>query len=185
MSDSGRRLFSTLVEPHFDALYRTAMRLTRNAEDAEDLVQEACLRAYARLGSLERADRPAAWLQRVQYRIFVDGVRHRRRSPFAALPDTADLLAITASDAPNPEEAADGELLEQHLEHAWQLLGNDQRALLALHAEGYTLSDLELITGASRNAIGVRLHRARARLAKLLEARLSGNVQCAKMEMCR
>src|SRR5690606_10951604 len=86
MRDSSRRLFATLVAPHFDALYRTAIRLTRNAEDAEDMVQEACLRAYAQLGSLERAERPVAWLQRVQYRIFVDGVRHRRRSPFAVLP---------------------------------------------------------------------------------------------------
>src|SRR5690606_28044252 len=116
------------------ALYRTAMRLTRNADDAEDLVQEACLRAYAQLPSLARADHPAAWLQRVQYRIFIDDVRHRRRSPFATLREPVDLLDVTPSEQPNPEERADGALIERHLEHAWRLRGKEQRALLALHA---------------------------------------------------
>lgn len=185
MSESHRSLFAKLVEPYFDGLYRTAMRLTRNADDAEDLVQEACLRAYAQLSSLERAERPAAWLQRVQYRIFIDDVRHRRRSPFAALSEPGNLLDITPSQQPNPEELADGALLERHLEHAWRLLGKEQRALLALHAEGYSLSDLELITGAGRNAIGVRLHRARTKLARLLEARLERPAPCAKMEVER
>ncbi|HEX6993923.1 MAG TPA: sigma factor, partial [Gammaproteobacteria bacterium] len=86
MIDSRRTLFAKLVEPHFDALYRTAMRLTRNAADAEDLVQEVCLRAYAQLPSLERADWPGAWLQRVQYRISstasgTAGARRLLRSP--------------------------------------------------------------------------------------------------------
>lgn len=106
MSESHRSLFAKLVEPHFDGLYRAAMRLTRNADDAEDLVQEACLRAYAQLSSLERAERPAAWLQRVQYRIFIDDVRHRRRSPFAALSEPGNLLDITPSQQPRSSQTA-------------------------------------------------------------------------------
>lgn len=183
MNDSKQKLFQRLVEPHFDALYRTARRLTRNSADAEDLVQEACLRAYAQLDALERADRPDAWLHRVQYRLFIDGLRHRNRSPFAE--SRHDPFAIAASDAPEPDAAVDGEMLEQHLDTAWRLLTHDQRALLALHTEGHTLSDLELITGLNKNAIGVRLHRARSRLAKLLESRLRAPAQWSKLEVSR
>jgi RNA polymerase sigma factor (sigma-70 family) len=182
MGNASTRRFTEILAPHFDALYRTAFRLTRNRQDAEDLVQEACLRAYSQLSSLEQADRPGAWLQRVQYRLFVDAVRHRRRSPFVPLADAAEVVKLTASETPGPEEAADGALRLRCLEQAWRHLEKDQRALLALHGEGYSLADLESIMGLSRNAIGVRLHRARARLARLMRSELDGGARLAQME---
>ncbi|HET8696630.1 MAG TPA: sigma factor-like helix-turn-helix DNA-binding protein, partial [Gammaproteobacteria bacterium] len=51
---------------------------------------------------------------------------------------------------------------------AWTELTAEQRALLALHAEGYGLAELEQIFGTNRNSLSARLHRARARLAKLI-----------------
>ena len=88
-TDNSRR-FDSVIRPHFDALYRAAMRLTRRREDAEDLVQDVLLRAFPALGQLETLDSPRGWLLRVQYRIFVDGYRRRHRSPVVALPEGAD-----------------------------------------------------------------------------------------------
>ena len=81
MGNTPQETFEALIQPHLDSLYRAAYRLTGNSLDAEDLVQDVCLRAYPRLSELRKLDYPKGWLMKVQYRLFVDGSRHRDRSP--------------------------------------------------------------------------------------------------------
>jgi RNA polymerase sigma-70 factor (ECF subfamily) len=158
--------FEQLVGPHFDALYRAAFRLTRSHADAEDLLQDVCLRAFTNLTELAGTDRPLSWLLSVQYRRFID--LYRRRSRQALLGSDA----LPADELPAPGPAVDEVVAAlnagRHLDHAWSQLKHEQRALLAMHAEGYGLAELAEITGASKNALSVRLHRARTRLAELL-----------------
>jgi RNA polymerase sigma-70 factor (ECF subfamily) len=168
------RQFEALVGPHFEALHRAALRLTRRRQDAEDLVQEVCLRAYRELAKLEALDSVRAWLLRVQYRIFVDGVRKRVRARANAAYCDA-LMDALASDEPGPEELTSAAYTEERLDKAWAELTVEQRALLALHAEGYGLAELEKITGKNRNLLSARLHRARTRLAKLIGADVHGS----------
>jgi RNA polymerase sigma factor (sigma-70 family) len=158
--------FARLIAPHLAALYRAAYRLTAQRADAEDLVQDVCLRAYARLDALAGTTSPKAWLLKIQYRTFVDGLRRRRRSPLRATGEDFD--ATHASEQPSLEESAEGALTEQRLRAAWQELEREQRALLALHAEGYTLAELAGITDLTPDALKARLYRARVRLGKLL-----------------
>jgi RNA polymerase sigma-70 factor (ECF subfamily) len=155
--------FHALVAPHFEALHRAALRLTRRRHDAEDLVQEVCLRACRELGKLEALESVRGWLLRVQYRIFVDGVRKRTRAAV-----DGDLPEALASEEPGPEELTSAAYTQERLDRAWIELTPEQRALLALHAEGYGLAELEQIFGTNRNSLSARLHRARARLAKLI-----------------
>jgi RNA polymerase sigma factor (sigma-70 family) len=173
------RQFETLVKPHFEALHRAALRLTRRHHDAEDLVQEVCLRAYRELAKLESLDSVRGWLLRVQYRIFVDGVRKRRRARTDSVADGNEVADLFASEEPGPEELTSAAYTRERLDKAWTQLTHEQRALLAMHAEGYGLAELEQITGKNRNLLSARLHRARARLAKLIgsDAR-SGRSAC-------
>ena len=173
--------FDAVVGPHFDALYRAAMRLTRSREDAEDLVQEVALRACPELDRLEALDAPRAWLMRVQYRLFVDEFRRRARSPVVAGGDVADADA-RAAESPGPEELMESAQRRRQLSRVWVALDRRQRALLALHAEGYTLAELAAITGQTTNAVGVSLHRARARLAKLIRNDSTGGLQLVQAE---
>jgi RNA polymerase sigma-70 factor (ECF subfamily) len=159
--------FARLIAPHVDALFRAAYRLTGQRADAEDLVQDVCVRAYANLRTLEQLDQPKAWLLKIQYRAFVDGVRRRDRSPLRATGE--DLDASHASVDPSPEEIAEGSLAERRILAAWSCLDKEQRALLALHVEGYTLAELQSITDLSTDVLKARLYRARVRLGKLLE----------------
>src|SRR5690606_36614106 len=76
--------FKRLIEPHLESLFRAAYRLVGNRSDAEDLVQETCVRAYPRLAELRAAERPRSWLLRVQHNLFIDELRLSRRSPIAA-----------------------------------------------------------------------------------------------------
>jgi len=160
--------FEALVAPHFDALYRAAFRLTRSRDDAEDLVQEVCLKALRDLSTLAGLESAAGWLMRVQYRIFIDGDRRRRRSPVSFSEAASDLAERRVSESPGPDELTDGRLQRQRLTEAWACLNAEQRALLGLHAEGYVLSELEQLTGMPRSVLSARLHRARRRLSKLL-----------------
>lgn len=73
--------FEALVRPHYDMLHRTAFYWTRSSEDAEDLVQELCVRAFPKLRELETLDRPLGWLIRVMYRLFVDLTRRPTPRP--------------------------------------------------------------------------------------------------------
>jgi RNA polymerase sigma-70 factor (ECF subfamily) len=169
MDSTERRQFTELVQPHFDALYRSAYRLTRHRADAEDLVQEVCLRAIANIADLGATDSPRAWLLRVQYRLFVDARRRWRRSPVRLADGAAESADTACADDPGPEADAAAWAVRRELADAWRCLDLRQQALLGLHAEGYNLTELASITGLSKSVLSARLHRARSRLARLLQ----------------
>lgn len=158
--------FATIVEPHYEALYRVAYRLTRSRHDAEDLAQEVCVRAYSHLDELELLEQPRGWLLRVLYRLFVDTVRRYERKHVGSIDD---LTAELASETPSPVEEAERALTRRRLDDAWRYLDAEQQALLALHeVEGHTLGELAELTGLKEGTLKSRLHRARVRLGKLL-----------------
>src|SRR5882757_6292429 len=67
--------------PLLDQLYGTALRLTRNRTDAEDLVQETYLKAYAAFGSFRAGTNLKAWLYRILTNTYINGYRKRQRQP--------------------------------------------------------------------------------------------------------
>jgi RNA polymerase sigma factor (sigma-70 family) len=165
--------FSTLIEPHLDALFRAAWRLTRNRADAEDLVQEACVRACERLAELRESGPVKSWLLRVMHNLFVDGTRRAQLSPVDVVENSTDLAAWPCH-GPTPEEALDSEQRVAQLERAWLQLERGHRALLALRAEGYSLSEISSITNIAMDALCMRLYRARQNLTRcLLQERAS------------
>jgi RNA polymerase sigma-70 factor, ECF subfamily len=170
MSSDGRR-FTNLVEPHLEALFRAAYRLTRNRSDAQDLVQDTCIRAYVNLGELRENEPVKAWLLRVLHNLFVDGARRTRRSPISGSADDtdADTSISIASPHPTPEESACAAEREERLHRAWLALDVRHRALLALRAEGYSLREIADITGMSPDSLHARLYRARQSLARHLD----------------
>jgi RNA polymerase sigma-70 factor (ECF subfamily) len=163
--------FEAMLRPHFDVLYGRAHRLTGNAADAEDLVQELCIRVFPRVDELAGLDNPRAWLMRVLYRLFVDLARSKQRSPIRCVDiDHAEEYLQAPSGEPGPEQQTEALLQHERLQRAWQYLDGEQRALLALQAiEGHSLAEMETITGMPQGTLKSRLHRARARLGRLLE----------------
>jgi RNA polymerase sigma-70 factor (ECF subfamily) len=165
---SAAQRFETLVRPHYDVLYRAAYRLTRSVHDAEDLVQEVCVRAYPRLEALAGLDNARGWLLCVMQRLFIDQLRRYERSHVEPLGVRHEETLV--SDAPGVVEQVDAVLRRQRLDRAWQRLAKEQRVLLALHdIEGYSLAELTQITGLKEGTLKSRLHRARIKLGKLLQ----------------
>lgn len=89
MSDRSatRAEFEQVVLPHLDRLYQYALGLTRNPDEARDVAQDACLRAWRYFGSFRRGAEPRAWLYRILFHAFL---AHRRRSGRREQPLPAD-----------------------------------------------------------------------------------------------
>src|SRR5690606_15975003 len=126
--------FERLVRPEIPALFRAAYRLVRHRADAEDLVQDVCIKANEHLAQLEACESPLAWLMRVLYHRFVDDARQRKRSPTVPA-DVAELPGL-AGEASSAEDVASQDDRERAFERAWLELDEIQRALLSLRAEG-------------------------------------------------
>lgn len=178
----GVQRFKALIEPHLDALFRAAYRLARNRADAEDLVQDTCVRAYDHISNLRESEPVKSWLLRVLHNSFVDGVRRAKRSPVATHADKGELDSC-ASPGPNPEESAYTAQREERLQQAWLKLDRGHRAVLALRAEGYTVDEISKITGLALDVLNARLYRARQSFARhLKEQQMS---PAARMEVAR
>ena len=165
--ETSRSSFEALVRPHLEHLYRLAWRLSGNAADAEDLVQELLLKLYQRREELAAIDAPRPWMARVLYRQFVDAVRRRGRAPAIEDLDGSTLEGVP-DPAQGPEELAERGQVQKRLLWALGQLNPEQRALVALHdVEGYTLEELVTVLEAPLGTLKSRLHRARERLRAL------------------
>lgn len=166
---SGR--FEQLMQPHFDALWRAAQRIAASDSDAEDLLQEVCLKAYLKLDELEEIEYQRAWLLRVLYNLFIDGQRKDRRSPLALsqAPAGEEPVEFPADRQWQPEEQVDRIMHVDAILRAMKLLDLEQCSLLALHdIEGYGLEELGSLTGLPVGTLKSQLHRTRVKLGRLL-----------------
>lgn len=166
--------FEHLLRPHVDFLYRLAYRFTGATADAEDLVQDTLIKLLPHTGEMQKVEQLRPWLARVLYRQFVDFVRRRGRSPLRAVAtddgDGDPLEQLPAADD-DPEESFDRSLRHEHLIYALEQLAPEQRAVVTLHdVEGYRLEELEEVLETPLGTLKSRLHRARARLRRLLPA---------------
>jgi RNA polymerase sigma-70 factor (ECF subfamily) len=161
------------MQPHFDALYGAARRMAMSPADAEDLLQEVCITAFARLEELETIRYPRAWLLKVMYNRFIDDRRKDRRSPLAnaCSDDEADTgrREICAPDAAAPDRQLETDQRAEAILEAMRLLDAEHCALVAMHdIEGFDIAELSRITGAPEGTIKARLHRTRQKLGRLL-----------------
>lgn len=163
--------FGNFMLPYFEMLYARAYRLTGNVADAEDLVQELCIRVFPRLEEVLKVENPKFWLLRVLFRLFVDVRRRTGRSPFgslSAVEDEESSLSLACPE-PTPDEHVETLLTQRRLQRALRLLRPEDQALLILHeVEGYSLAELEEIADSPESTLKSRLHRARVKLGRLL-----------------
>jgi RNA polymerase sigma-70 factor (ECF subfamily) len=175
LSDQER--FERLIQPHFEALYAAASRLAFTPADAEDLVQEVCVKAFIKLTDLEIIEHRRAWLLRVLYNVFVDGVRRTQRSPvdLASSSQPVDEMELAGDRHLQPEEEAERLISLDLLWSAMKILNEDHCALLALHdIDGYTPAELASLTGLAEGTIKSRLHRTRIKLGRLMQREITG-----------
>ena len=162
-------IFEQLVLSHMSMLYKAAWRLTGQAEEAEDLVQQVMVKLYPKTEEMERIDQLGPWLRKVLYREFVDGMRKKSRRPEHYLLDTPDESGIYQAEVDTPEDLVERAADWQRVRKALDAMKAQDRTLIILHlVEGYTLAEMRDIFHAREETIKTRLRRARARLKKML-----------------
>lgn len=158
--------FAALVDRYHARSLRVATHLLGDSDDAEDVVQEAFVRAYRHLGNYHERDKFAAWLMR----ILVNQCRTRatREARYVALePDLHTATLIAEPDHDQQERRAE-------LAHALSHLGPEQREAIVLRfAEELSYEEMATVTGVGVSALKMRVTRACHRLRTLLTEHLS------------
>jgi RNA polymerase sigma-70 factor, ECF subfamily len=149
--------------------FRVAYAVLRQREDAEDIAQEAAVRAYRSFTSLRSRDRFRAWLVRIAWRLALDRRKSERRR------GARELVASSAPPAPrNAEDIAAGRQTEERVWEAVDGLPEKLRIVVVLSAiEGHGMRETAVLLGLAEGTVKSRLHEARRRLLERLECVVS------------
>jgi RNA polymerase sigma-70 factor (ECF subfamily) len=166
MDESGRAAFLEAALPCLDAITQLARHLTGQRCDAEDLVQETYLRAYAHFDEY-RGGSMRAWLATICLNTARSEGRRLARRPRELLDGEPEPPAAAFGDP--VAEAALAHLDQATIRAALRRLPEPQRLCIALmDVAGYTASETAQVLGCPRGTVLARVHRGRVRLARIL-----------------
>ena len=156
-------------------LYRVAFQLTRNAADAEDLVQETYAKAFAASGQFRPESSFGAWLYRIMINTFVSGCRKRRREQVMVRRCAVrELGSVNLPDvrAGSAEELALARMIDADLMAVLRALPAQHRVNVYLaYVAGLSYQQISELTGDSVGSVKSSLHRGRCQLRAGLETR--------------
>ena len=172
--DELRARFDAEALPLLPGMYSAAFRLTRNAADAEDLIQETFLRAFRGFHQFEEGTNLKAWLYRILTNTFINTYRKRQREPQTVSDDELEdwyLYSRLAGDAaePSAETSVIEALPDEEVQEALSSLPDQFRlAVLLADVEGFSYKEIAEMTGVPIGTVMSRLHRGRKALEKRL-----------------
>jgi RNA polymerase sigma-70 factor (ECF subfamily) len=165
--------FQALAERHSRALFRLAYRMTGNEEDAEDVVQEALLKAFRRLDQFEDRANFGSWLYRIAANCAYDMLRSRARREEQAPPpdgDAEDPLLAVAADEPSPDRLMLSAQIQDRVRAAMARLSERERAAFVLrHFEQMSTKEIGDTLGLDEGAAKHSVFRAVRKLREALE----------------
>lgn len=166
--DGDNRAFARLVDQTYSDVFLLAARLTRDHDDALDVVQEVYLRAYKGLIDYRGEARFTTWLHRITINCASTLLARRRRD----LHDPIQRDVIDMSDEYHPERRVEESEISDDLRRALEELPPNLRSVLVL-SDVYDLSHQKIgkQLGISATAVKVRLHRSRKRIRQAIETK--------------
>ncbi len=177
MADKAR--FMELITEYMDALYTAAMRMTSNASDAEDLVQEAILRAYRGFDTFQEDTNLRAWLFRILTNTYIGSYRSAKRRPETTGMDNIEDLylykRVKRGESLGGGRSAEEEVLDSftdiEVKNAIEGLPESFRiAVLLSDVEGFSYREIADITGVPVGTVMSRIYRGRKAIQRILHS---------------
>lgn len=167
--------FTQEALPLLDQLYGAAMKMTRNPQDAQDLVQETYLKAFSAFASFQEGTNLKAWLYRIMTNSYINTYRKRQREPYLGAVDELEdwqlggAESATAMSARSAEAEAIDRTPDAVVSEALNALPEDFRiAVYLADVEGFSYQEIADIAEVPIGTVMSRLHRGRTRLRKTL-----------------
>jgi RNA polymerase sigma-70 factor (ECF subfamily) len=172
-----QRQFTEQAMEHMPSLYTAALRMTRNAADAEDLVQETYLKAYRAWHTFQQGTNLKAWLYRILTNTFINSYRSKKRRPDESeLDEVEDLYLyrrLGGLEAAQQGRSAEDEVMDlftdTDVKAAIEALPENFRiAVLLADVEGFSYKEIAEILDIPIGTVMSRLHRGRKALQRAL-----------------
>ncbi|WP_287180317.1 RNA polymerase sigma factor [Mesorhizobium sp.] len=161
--------FHTIIKMHNQRLYRIARSVVRNDSEAEDIVQEAYVRAFAQLGDFRGESSLATWLSRIVINEALGRLRKRRRT--VAMPQNlqAEIIKFPLNPSDDPERMMAQRQILELVERATDRLPDVYRTVFVARViEGLRIDETAELLDVRPETVKTRLHRARALVRKAL-----------------
>ncbi|WGD38670.1 sigma-70 family RNA polymerase sigma factor [Lysinibacter sp. HNR] len=177
MSDqeNSHKSFEEQALPFLDQLYGAALRMTKNTQDAQDLVQETFTKAFAAFKSFQEGTNLKAWLYRIMTNSYINTYRKRQREPFLRAIDEledwqlGDAESTTSMGSRSAEAEAIDRMPESVVKNALNSISEDFRMVVYLaDVEGFSYQEIADIMKTPVGTVMSRLHRGRRLLRDLL-----------------
>lgn len=156
--------YSHIITSVRDRLYRLALRMVNDADEAEDVVQDVLVKSWKQKDRILSLDNPPAWLMRMTKHQAIDRLRSRS---VRMVRETE--AATTDRDVITPHRIVEGNDTLAHIHRLLQQLPADQRTVLQLReVEGMEYREIAEITGLNLAQVKSYLHRGRQKIRALL-----------------
>jgi RNA polymerase sigma-70 factor (ECF subfamily) len=162
--------FRAIIKTHNQRLYRIARGVVRNDAEAEDIVQEAYMRAFANLGAFRGQASLSTWLSRIVINEALGRLRKRKR--IAAMPENpeAQIIRFPLNPSDDPERTMAQRQILRLVERATDSLPDVYRTVFVARViEGLSIEQTADLLGVRPETVKTRLHRARTLVRKALE----------------
>lgn len=172
-----RGAFDALLEPRWERIYRVALRIVGQREEAEDVAQTACLRLWNTLDRFRTGEEFDGWIYRMVVNLSIDALRRRRARPAPAPPPREERgpARELRDGSPDPEQRVLVRELESALEAITADLPPRQKAVFVLtRVEGLSAVEAARILGVAPSTVRNHLFQVRTQLARRLGERFPG-----------
>jgi RNA polymerase sigma factor (sigma-70 family) len=169
--------FSYLVDKHKDHAFNLALRICGNHEDAEEIAQDAFVKAYRSLSQFKMKSSFSTWFYRIVYNTSISMVRTRKKELLSLENFPADATEFMGANT--TEEEAEAEYRNSLVNFALQKMTEEERGLIVLYYyEELSSDEIASITGMSKSNIKVKLFRTRQKMIDIIKKVEMKNLVC-------
>jgi RNA polymerase sigma-70 factor (ECF subfamily) len=161
--------YSFIVDRHKDRAFNLAYRICGSYEDAEEIAQDAFMKAFRSLGNFKMKCEFSTWLYRIVYNTAISHVRSEKKDIISLDDFSSEKFEIIRAD---PDEDDEKEYRKELLGFAMKMITEEDRGLISLfYFEEMNIDEITVVTGLSKSNVKVKLFRARQKITEEIEKR--------------